>query len=101
DWYVSHLVGCQSCQGSYYLEQEKEWSFLDAITVLKNGTAPGRYAWKMDPESIKVVNENYFQKKMTGVPLRFILDSKGIMRGVSDHFPMLMKLKAERPTSSP
>ncbi|HYX33301.1 MAG TPA: endonuclease/exonuclease/phosphatase family protein [Oligoflexus sp.] len=101
DWFVSHLVGCQSCQGSYYLEHEKEWSFLDAITVLKNGTAPGRYAWKMDPESIKVVNENYFQKKMTGVPLRFILDSKGNMRGVSDHFPMLMKLKAERPASNP
>ncbi|WP_141736357.1 endonuclease/exonuclease/phosphatase family protein [Oligoflexus tunisiensis] len=96
DWFISHREGCKTCPGTYFYDLDKTWSFLDAIMVFKGGQPPERHAWKMDPDSIRVVNENYFQKKMTGHPLRFILDEKGIPRGVSDHFPLLMQLKPQK-----
>jgi endonuclease/exonuclease/phosphatase family metal-dependent hydrolase len=96
DWLISHREGCKSCPGSYFYEAGQTWSFLDAIMVYKGGLPPVQYTWTMDPDSIRVVNENHFQKKVTGHPLRFTIDDKGLVSGVSDHFPILMQLKAKK-----
>lgn len=95
DWSISHLEGCKDCQGTYYFDPDKNWSFFDAIMVFKGGLPPTQHSWKMDPASVKVVNENFFQKKRTGHPMRFFYDKGGEPRGTSDHFPVLLQLKPD------
>lgn len=95
DWQISHLEGCKDCEGTYYYDTDKHWSFFDAIMVFRGGLPATQHSWKMDPESIKVVNENFIQKKRNGHPLRFFHDKGGEARGISDHFPVLMQLKPE------
>lgn len=95
DWQISHLEGCKSCEGTYYFDPDKQWSFFDAIMVFKGGLPPTQHRWKMDPESVKVVNENFIQKKRNGHPLRFVHDRDGEARGISDHFPVWMELKPD------
>jgi endonuclease/exonuclease/phosphatase family metal-dependent hydrolase len=95
DWRISHLEGCKDCQGSYYFDKDNNWSFFDAIMVFRGGLPATQHSWKMDPESIKVVNENFIQKKRTGHPLRFHYTKDGEPRGISDHFPVWMQLKPD------
>jgi endonuclease/exonuclease/phosphatase family metal-dependent hydrolase len=95
DWQITHLEGCKECEGTYYYAKDEHWSFLDAIMVFKGGIPAAHHRWKMDPDSIRIVNENVIQKKKTGFPLKFMIDKDGEPRGVSDHFPVWMQLKAE------
>ncbi len=95
DWLISHLEGCKSCPGTYYFDTDDHWSFFDAIMVYRSGQPGTNHVWKMDTDSIKVVNENFFQKNKIGHPLRLHFNKQGEARGVSDHFPVSMQIKAE------
>ena len=36
NWNVAHLVGCDSCKGSYYYNYGKTWEYLDTIFISKD-----------------------------------------------------------------
>jgi len=84
-WYVSHLVGCERCLGTHYFRPKDSWSFLDAILLWR-----GRVGWRLDPQSIRVVNHVQGQViQGSGIPLSFDPKAK---TGVSDHLPVEVKL---------
>lgn len=89
-WKVSHLIGCQSCQGTHHYRDS--WSFLDVLlfspSLYKDEKATtGSYY--VDASSIRLANQGKYQTQMDGTPARF--DAKRSI-GVSDHFPLLGEL---------
>ncbi len=90
NWWVSHLVGCQMCRGTYYYEPKKEWSFLDAILLFKT-QLKRKNQWKIDPSSVKLVDHLPFQIDKDRRPLSFSEKS-----GVSDHFPLFLELSTHQ-----
>ena len=89
DWAVSHLIGCKTCQGTYYYHSKREWSFFDAFLFDKRMTN-GKAAWQVDPDSIHIFNDNIYQVNRWGSPARFGSGMKGV--GVSDHWPLVATL---------
>ena len=82
---VSHLVGCQTCDGSH--NYRGEWSFLDVLIYSKNlRDAAGV---ELMPESLQVVKAPVHTKS-NGTPFRFDPKTK---QGVSDHFPLYSRLR--------
>lgn len=82
---VSHLVGCQSCEGSHYYKGE--WSFLDALVFSNNlKKAAGL---ELIPSSITDIRTAVSMKR-NGTPLPFKPET---LEGASDHFPLYMRLK--------
>jgi endonuclease/exonuclease/phosphatase family metal-dependent hydrolase len=77
---VSHLVGCQTCKGTY--NHKGQWNFLDALIFSKQKISG---AWNLDPQTIKVPMSGRYQLDMLGNPARF--DSQDKV-GVSDHLPI-------------
>ena len=83
DWIVAHLEGCNSCDGTYYYNSEKSWSYLDSIFISRDRGI------SYDEKSIQIHKTNFNTYKSTGRPFRFDANSK---KGVSDHFAMVAKI---------
>lgn len=86
-WLVSHLVGCQQCQGSHYYHPNRDWSFLDVLAFAKstNFDKANKTQWQLDPLSIRTPNQSRYQNNRHGSPERFNAKSS---IGVSDHWPV-------------
>lgn len=80
-FYVTHLVGCQSCVGTYYYKQA--WTFLDAIIVREP---------ILDSTSVQTPNKADTQLNADGSPKRF---DKQTFTGISDHLPIYGELIIE------
>ena len=83
-WQVSHREGCEECRGTYYYEPKDDWSFLDVILASK-----GREISFTDNSIGVLINETNALKD-SGRPKGFDAIS---MDGVSDHFPVIAKVK--------
>ena len=83
-WQVSHREGCEECRGTYYYEPKDDWSFLDVILASK-----GREISFTDNSIGVLINETNSLKD-SGRPKGFDAIS---MDGVSDHFPVIAKVK--------
>ena len=83
-WDVAHLVGCEDCKGTYYYSYGKSWSFLDTIFVSKQRNI------SYDTDSIRLHITEHNAYKDSGKPIRFNAKSK---TGVSDHLPMVARIK--------
>jgi endonuclease/exonuclease/phosphatase family metal-dependent hydrolase len=92
DWHVSHLEGCRSCLGTHYFKRDDSWSFLDAILIYKGGRQHPTWQWKLDPESVAVVQGFDFQTDAKGLPIGW---ERAALPGQSDHLPIVLQLKAE------
>lgn len=90
-WLVSHLIGCQNCQGTSYYHFKRQWSFLDALLFDKKlDPRSGSSPWKVDPQSIGIPNNSVYQKSRFMTPARF--ESRSPL-GVSDHWPIFAVIK--------
>ncbi len=83
-WDVAHLIGCEDCKGTYYYSYGKSWSFLDTIFVSKQRNI------SYDTDSIRLHITEHNAYKDSGKPIRFNAKSK---TGVSDHLPMVARIK--------
>ena len=83
-WDVAHSIGCADCKGTYYYSYGKSWSFLDTIFVSKQRNI------SYDTDSIKLHITEHNAYKDSGKPIRFNAKSK---TGVSDHLPMVARIK--------
>lgn len=90
---VSHFVGCKDCAGSIYYPKDKTWSFFDVLMFDKR-FSDGKSAWKLDEDSIKLINTSVYQTNRWGTPARFG-SGKGPV-GVSDHWPIYAELKLKK-----
>ncbi len=98
-WLVSHLIGCQACQGTH--KYKTSWSFLDILGFSKSPTAASNSGFEpnssyklgsgleVDADSIRVVKSGKYQLDNSGDPARF--DEK-TSYGVSDHLPIYAEL---------
>ena len=83
-WDVAHSIGCADCKGTYYYSYGKSWSFLDTIFVSKQRNI------SYDTDSIRLHITEHNAYKDYGKPIRFNAKSK---TGVSDHLPMVARIK--------
>jgi endonuclease/exonuclease/phosphatase family metal-dependent hydrolase len=84
---VSHLIGCQSCQGTH--NYKRKWSFLDLLLFDRRLK---KFSMGVDTSSIKVVKlASMLGKK--DKPKRFDPD-KG--QGASDHLPLYSRLFVQK-----
>lgn len=91
---VSHLVGCKKCDGTH--NYRKEWSFLDVLMFSKNMGDQGTGSYKLEPETIAVVNKDPIH--IWGqYPKRF---KPEIKEGVSDHFPLYARIVLREPAKT-
>lgn len=93
NWNVSHLVGCKSCEGTYYYHRNKAWSFFDVLLTSKNMLPGSDGPWKIVPESIRIENNSLYQNNRYGNPARFDASRKD---GVSDHWPLALEIVKEK-----
>lgn len=89
NWFVSNIIKTEmNKRGSAYYKRgvgPYKWSFLDAIMLFKSKAAKA----KINMESLRVVVLDGVNADQKGRPWRL---SYG---GVSDHFPLFMKLKLQ------
>jgi endonuclease/exonuclease/phosphatase family metal-dependent hydrolase len=91
-WRVSHMEGCKDCRGTVY---HREWSFFDQIWMLRKSESLG---WRLVPESVRVMGELDFQHSSRARgPLRFSSGPRGLIEGISDHWPVYVEIEAPRP----
>lgn len=83
NWFVSHIDQCSNCKGTNYYYRDDRWSFLDAIMLKKDGSSA------FIEKSVQIVRADAHTRD-DGSPIRF--NSKGLY-GVSDHFPVVVKIK--------
>ena len=81
-WFVSHLDQCAECKGTNYYYRDDRWSFLDVIMLKRESSA------KFVENSVEIIKVDA-QTRDDGSPIRF--NSKGLY-GVSDHFPVVVKI---------
>ena len=81
-WFVSHLDQCAECKGTNYYYRDDRWSFLDAVMLKRGGSA------EFVENSVEIIKVDA-QTRDDGSPIRF--NSKGLY-GVSDHFPVVVKI---------
>lgn len=82
NWFVSHIVGCEGCQGTYVYRNT--WSFLDALLLRKQGQS-----WSLSPSSISIPCCTKEQSRGKRKPKRY---NPYNLTGASDHFPVYMRL---------
>ncbi|MCE3010456.1 MAG: hypothetical protein LW875_07575 [Proteobacteria bacterium] len=87
EFLVSHLVGCQTCEGSHYYRGE--WSFLDALVFSKAFSSISSSSWVLDVNSIQTPKMGKYQLFEDGSPARF---SATHSVGVSDHLPIYAEI---------
>ena len=81
--------------GTHYYRQ---WHIFDQLVV-----SPGMLddkGWSCDPKSVQVVNELHRAKDKQKRPWRFGGAHEKTERGYSDHFPVTVRLRLERPEPS-
>lgn len=88
-WGVSHMIGCEGCQGTYYYRKLDSWSFFDIVLLSPNMLNEGQAAWAVVPESVRIENNSKYQWNRWGSPARF---SNTRTVGVSDHWPMVLEI---------
>lgn len=82
-WFISHIDQCTECKGTNYYYRDDRWSFLDAIMLKRDGSAT------FADNSVEIIRSDAHTRD-DGSPLRF--NSKGLY-GVSDHFPVVVKIE--------
>ncbi|NND60250.1 MAG: endonuclease/exonuclease/phosphatase family protein [Gammaproteobacteria bacterium] len=88
-WIAVHELGCGSdCRGTHYYAPNDSWSFLDMIIW----SAPEKAGWRVDPDSVRLVNEYPSQRTAEGTPNRFQMPAA---TGVSDHWPLAMTIRRQ------
>ncbi|MEK2645874.1 endonuclease/exonuclease/phosphatase family protein [Bdellovibrio sp. BCCA] len=93
---VSHFVGCKECPGTH--NYRKSWSFLDAHIYGPALLAEGAGSYQMEPNTIDVIRYNDVHLKKGKYPKRWDYDK---LEGVSDHFPLYVRLKQRGPAKTP
>jgi Endonuclease/Exonuclease/phosphatase family len=86
-WIPAHLY-CKTCTGTTYETFTRDWSFLDMILLNQkffSATTP----WTVNISSFNIHNPLTFQTNVYGSPADYFLPS---LRGVSDHWPLLIQL---------
>ena len=83
NWFVSHIDQCSKCKGTNYYFRDDRWSFLDAVMLKRDGSA------EFVENSVEIITTDAHTRD-DGSPLRF--NSKGLY-GVSDHFPVVVKIE--------
>ena len=76
-------------KGTTYYPPRQSWSFLDMILFLNH--TPRKSSWKLDAESIQIINGYENQKRENGTPKSYDPEKRV---GVSDHWPVYVELKA-------
>jgi len=89
DWAVSHFVGCDGCDGTYFYNKDKAWNFLDVFLISKDLMESGKSPWQVSTKSIRIANKSIYQTNIYDSPAKFDQHRKD---GVSDHWPMVMEL---------
>jgi len=87
-WKISHQIGCQKCEGTYYYEKDHAWSFLDMFLISPN-LFDSTARWKVDTASIKLPRDVAAQVSEKNRPRAF---DPPEFAGVSDHFPVYMEI---------
>lgn len=87
---VSHLVGCKGCVGSTYYHKTRTWSFFDVILFSKDFMNEVS-DWRLNPDSIRIVNSSRYQINRYGNPARFGSGLSSV--GVSDHWPLYAEIE--------
>lgn len=82
-WEISHHVGCNTCEGTYYYAPNNDWSFLDAILVSKERNI------SFIPESIMLHKTPINMDKDNIKPIGFDVNT---LEGISDHIPLVAKI---------
>lgn len=93
---VSHEIGCRDCVGTIYYPRDQTWSFFDVLLFSKNLNESRSAAWRLDRDSIRVVNSSLYQVQFDGTPARF--GRGGGALGVSDHWPLYAELRLQEET---
>lgn len=88
-WTVSHILGCKECKGTNFYFPKKSWSFFDAF--LFNKLLHDQNGWEIDPNSIAIHNPLPVQNTKYDTPARFNMGRNPT--GVSDHWPVVVKLR--------
>jgi len=91
-WTVAHETGCgEDCPGTSYYARDGSWSFLDML--LWSPARRGADATcRLPAGSVRLANEAPRQRRADGTPARF---EAATGRGVSDHWPLLMRIKCQ------
>ncbi len=116
DWAVGHLADPDQLkeQGTYYYGKNQEWSFFDTIMIHKNSLARLNDFIRVPYDSsFEIFNPKASQKTEEGFPRRFknnigeideisgtveFVDEEEVGEGVSDHWPVVMKIEVMRPS---
>jgi endonuclease/exonuclease/phosphatase family metal-dependent hydrolase len=85
---ISHFIGCKGCPGTH--NYQKSWSFLDAHIYSPSLMTEGAASYQVLPETIDVVRYDQIHLKKGKYPKRWDYER---MDGVSDHFPLYVRLK--------
>ncbi len=93
---ISHFVGCKECPGTH--NYRKSWSFLDAHIYSKALLADGKGSYQMLPNTIDVIRYDDVHLSKGKYPKRWDYDK---MEGVSDHFPLYVRLKQRSEAKTP
>ena len=93
---ISHFVGCKECPGTH--NYRRSWSFLDVQVYSNALLADGSGSYALAPETIDVIRYNPVHLKRAKYPLRWDPDRQ---EGVSDHFPMYVRLKQRSEAKNP
>lgn len=93
---ISHFVGCKECPGSH--NYQKSWSFLDAHVYSQSLMTEGAASYRVQPDTIDIIRYDEVHLKKGKYPKRWDYDR---MDGVSDHFPLYVRLKQVGPAKTP
>ncbi len=93
---VSHFVGCKECPGTH--NYRKSWSFLDAQVYSKALMGDGTGSYQMEPNTIDVIRYNEVHLSKGKYPKRWDYERQD---GVSDHFPLYVRLKQRSAAKTP
>ncbi|MFP5520636.1 MAG: endonuclease/exonuclease/phosphatase family protein [Bdellovibrionia bacterium] len=91
---VSHFVGCKKCPGSH--NYRKRWSFLDVQLYSPALKSEGKGSYRYLTETIDIIRYDDLHIERGKYPMRWSWEKK---EGVSDHFPIYVRLK-KRPTAT-
>ena len=89
DWQIAHEYGCERCRGTYYYAPDNNWSFLDMI--LYSPARGEKTTWRIRADSAWIGNRTEAQVTLSGTPARFDGEK---LRGVSDHWPVVVTLES-------
>jgi endonuclease/exonuclease/phosphatase family metal-dependent hydrolase len=89
-WLVSHIVGCHSCQGSYYFFPERSWSFFDIFAFSQNFASTNKGSWHLNPDSIMLPHASKYQADPLKQNPHF---NPKLPTTVSDHYPIYAEIE--------